>query len=292
MKKQMIYASTCLVIVLSLLGCGRQDWDGRLTFSLVNTTSQGVGETLVGFRSRGTTYKLRVPPDLDIDDDAAPSNVLSTNTVYRITGTLTENRVIEVSSMTYIGEYTPRPVDDELITAVKAGNLAGVTAALAQGADPNAESSQLNDSDTPSLFHLCESSGLAPSNSPQDLTAIASRLIEAGADVNAVDYNDYVPLHNAAAYCRDRGVIDVLIAAGADPSAKTVAYYLDGSQHTPLSRVLAQWRSALDYRAADAATRVAVIEALLEHGAEVQGLDKEGLADLATYRERVQQAAR
>lgn len=31
MKKQLSYASTCVVIVLALLGCGRQEWDGRLT---------------------------------------------------------------------------------------------------------------------------------------------------------------------------------------------------------------------------------------------------------------------
>lgn len=53
-----------------------------------------------------------------------------------------------------------------------------------------------------------------------DRLELAELLISQGADVNARGVNDYTPLHLAVARC-DQAAMEMLMAQGADPSART-----------------------------------------------------------------------
>ena len=64
---------------------------------------------------------------------------------------------------------------------------------------------------------------------------VVSLLLEAGADVNALDRDRYSPLHRAAERNEDPAVIAVLLDAGAEVNAWSSGFHIDwGWDHTPL----------------------------------------------------------
>lgn len=147
---------------------------------------------------------------------------------------------------------------------------------------------------------------------------IAIFLVEEGADVNARGLRGYTPLHWAA-YRDNVEVVDVLVSAGADVNAQEM-YEVKGrmrqygSRSTPLCKAagMANWKivrallergarivpgyeesrqSALhsachtifspdDLRAADNRGNFRVIEALVEHGGDINGRNNVGYTPL------------
>ena len=84
-----------------------------------------------------------------------------------------------------------------------------VRALLEAGADPNYEDL----GGFPSL--------LAAIDAPRDdVPALLALLLQFGADVQQRGINDYTPLHHAAAR-DDAAAVEVLLAGGADPEART-----------------------------------------------------------------------
>jgi ankyrin repeat protein len=87
--------------------------------------------------------------------------------------------------------------------------VALVRALLDLGADPNAE----DDAGFPTLFAAID-------RTASDRAEVLAMLLAAGADVGQRGVNDYTPLHYAA--CReDVASVELLLAHGADPFAKT-----------------------------------------------------------------------
>ena len=92
--------------------------------------------------------------------------------------------------------------------------------------------------------------------------------IEAGAEVTLADRRGWTPLHSAARYNPNPGVLAVLLDAGADVNAK------DGAGDTPL-----HWAAAEN-------TSTAVINALLQAGAAVNAKDRYGWLPIHTAADR------
>ena len=94
--------------------------------------------------------------------------------------------------------------------------------------------------------------------------AVVSLLLEAGADVNALDRDRYSPLHRAAERNEDPAMIAVLVEAGADVNAWSSGFHIDwGWDHTPLHLAVGN-------------ANPAVTAALLEAGANVDALKGTG----------------
>jgi ankyrin repeat protein len=133
--------------------------------------------------------------------------------------------------------WTPRPADDPLIEAVRAGQLSEVTALLGAGADVDAAAG-----DGMTALHWAAQDGRAE---------IVDVLLDASADVTAgTRIGGYTPLHLAAG----RGHADVvrrLLDAGSDPNATTTT-----SGVTPLHLAAASIGGA------------ASVHSLLRHGAD------------------------
>jgi hypothetical protein len=108
-----------------------------------------------------------------------------------------------------------------LLAAARSGDLAGVRAALAAGADVNAQESTMN----ASALVLAAASG------HQD---VVEALLAAGADVNRAMSNNGTALH-AAARGGYPALVERLAAAGADVNVKGGGFPLDGPvASTPL----------------------------------------------------------
>ena len=157
---------------------------------------------------------------------------------------------------------------DGIVDAAKKNDAAAVRAALEQGADVNAHSS-----DGTSALHW------AVYNDNADLVA---RLIEAGADVNPRNDYDSTPLGEAAV-TGDAEVVRKLVAAGADvnapgPDGETPLMVLARGNGLDAARILIEhgadvkarekWRgqTALIWAAAEGQS--GMIKLLLEHGAD------------------------
>ena len=92
-----------------------------------------------------------------------------------------------------------------------------------------------------------------------DNPAVIRALLEAGADVNAREVNDWTPLHSAAAFNGNPAIVRALLTAGAEANAST-----DNG------------RTPLHFAAGDSSPDPDVITALIEAGAEVNARDNEG----------------
>lgn len=154
-----------------------------------------------------------------------------------------------------------RPVDARLLAAADRGDLPGVKAALARGADPEARGvpvrgTWIRDALTGAVDH----------------PAVFRYLLERGSDPRAVDAGGVTLLHAAA---RDGApeVVELLLARGLDPDAR--------SRHglTPLHQAMSGARS-----------RPAVVALLLAGGADPRGVAGEDQAPLARARARRQAA--
>ena len=138
------------------------------------------------------------------------------------------------------------PLDDQLVSAAKAGNAAEVKALLRKGANVNAR-----DKDGATALLKAVVNGRRP---------VVSLLIARGADVNAKDNQGSTPLMGAA-FNGHVDLLRVLIAKGADPNAKT----RDGE-------------TALTYAALMGSTCAA--RDLLAHKADVNAHNNDGVTAL------------
>jgi ankyrin repeat protein len=105
--------------------------------------------------------------------------------------------------------------------AIGLASIAFVRILLEAGADPNYG----DHAGFPSLFCALDAD--------TDRLALLALLLEFGADVEQRGINDYTPLHHAAAR-NDAAAIEVLLAHGADPDART---RID-DRETPLEEAL------------------------------------------------------
>lgn len=98
-------------------------------------------------------------------------------------------------------------------------DLSTIRRLLDEGADPNFD---VEDDGFPSLIdvlhHRCRNVPKLPHRS--DCHEVLRALIDAGADVNRRGLNDWTALHFAAA-ADDPVAVEILIEAGADPTART-----------------------------------------------------------------------
>ena len=140
----------------------------------------------------------------------------------------------------------PESPADALLKAVESGTASEVKAALAAGADPNAEN---EDGYTP-----LHEAALYNSN-----PSVIKALIEGGADPGARNKEGSTPLHMAAGFNSNPAVTTALIEAGADLNAHTSM-----SRDTPL------------HTAAIYNSNPAVIVALIEGGADPGARNKYG----------------
>jgi ankyrin repeat protein len=106
--------------------------------------------------------------------------------------------------------------------------------------------------------------------------AMATLLIDRGADPNARNWDDVTPLHQAVRR-RNLAVVEVLLARGADPNARDK---IRGS--TPLRRAVSA-TGAGGTRGATA-LMVPLTRLLLEHGADPEALDRRGVPVHASAR--------
>jgi ankyrin repeat protein len=112
---------------------------------------------------------------------------------------------------------------------------------------------------------------------PQEAAAaMATLLIDRGADINARNWDDVTPLHQAVR-ARNLSVVEVLLARGADPNARD---RLRGS--TPLRRAVSGTGASLT--AGTSSLMVPLTRLLLEHGADPNARDKRGVPVYASAR--------
>ena len=141
-----------------------------------------------------------------------------------------------------------------LHVAVLNGDRAGLTIALADGADPNA-----TDHYGWTPLHLA-----ALAARFTDELEVVADLVAAGADPEARDFGGgMTPLDNATLYYGGVAVVEALLAAGADPGMAGAERDNDG--HSPL------------HHAAMSNAEPAVIRALLESGADRRVTDADGV---------------
>ena len=114
----------------------------------------------------------------------------------------TQSTQIEVSNV----DSNVEEPNIDLLTAVQDNNLEIVNQHIAYGSDLNLQDATF--SNTPLNF-----AGI------YGLTEIAEVLVDAGADLNLVNADNFTPLCNAAAWGRTE-VVTILLDAGADLSAK------------------------------------------------------------------------
>jgi ankyrin repeat protein len=112
---------------------------------------------------------------------------------------------------------------------------------------------------------------------PQEAGAMASLLLDRGADPDARNWDDVTPLHQAVR-ARNLAVTELLLKRGADPNARDK---LRGS--TPLRRAVSATGASLT--AGTSALMVPLTRLLLEHGADPDARDKRGVAVRASARD-------
>tara|TARA_B100001027_G_scaffold30470_1_gene18068 strand:- start:49 stop:639 length:591 start_codon:yes stop_codon:yes gene_type:complete len=115
---------------------------------------------------------------------------------------ITQSTQIEVSKV----DSNIEEPNIDLLTAVQDNNLEIVNQHIAYGSDLNLQDGTF--SNTPLNF-----AGI------YGLTEIANTLVDAGADLNLVNDDNFTPLCNAAAWGHTK-VVTILLDAGADISAK------------------------------------------------------------------------
>ena len=184
-----------------------------------------------------------------------------------------------------------------LMTCARTGSVEAVTALLTQGADPNASESWQGqtalmwaaaEAHTGVVRALIDHGATISARSTNGYTAIliAARentpkltqsLLEAGADVNDASPDGMTPLLVATVRGHAELVLD-LLERGADPNASgpgyTALHWVSGAWHTELTGNLQgidvgrekEWLSLNEF---SDDRKVTVVEALLQHGANV-----------------------
>jgi ankyrin repeat protein len=171
-----------------------------------------------------------------------------------------------------------------LVAATRAGDQAGVTRALAQGATPNARN------------RLGESALLIALQN--DRPELATQMLAAGADVNLAAVNGVTPLM-AAAHGGYADIVRELLAKGADVNAadqlrKTAMIYAAGEGRTEV--VVLLLHAGIDPNAVYAHRLTALmwaagyghsetVQALLDAGAQTEPRDDRGKSALDIARE-------
>jgi ankyrin repeat protein len=111
---------------------------------------------------------------------------------------------------------------------------------------------------------------------PEPAAAMATLLLDHGADPNARNWDDVTPLHQAVR-ARNLSVVEVLLARGADPNARDK---IRGS--TPLRRAVSA--TGAGGTAGTTAVMVPLTRVLLNYGADPDALDKRGIPVHASAR--------
>jgi ankyrin repeat protein len=115
------------------------------------------------------------------------------------------------------GQIMPLAIGSCLEYAIYHSPLTFIRTLLEIGADPN----PTDHTGFPPLIAALSCSRSQPgSPSRTDVSEIVQLLLEFGADPNQRGINDYTGLHMAVAE-RNRGAIELLLAAGADPALRT-----------------------------------------------------------------------
>ena len=114
------------------------------------------------------------------------------------------------------------------------GRIANLTLLVENGADVNEVSRN--------QMHVCPLHSAVAYRQADISLIIAKRLLESGAQVNAVQYGGWTPLHQAAAH-GNLEMVDLLLDYGADPAIKsdngrTALMMAEDSQHFPVIRRL------------------------------------------------------
>jgi ankyrin repeat protein len=164
----------------------------------------------------------------------------------------------------------------QLWAACGTGSVETVEALVAGGADIRAVNSNGSQA-----IHFAAVSGSVP---------LITFLLSNGADVNAKNYSNFTPLHFATDCCKVDAAI-FLLSRGADVHAETVEgytplMYICGRGTTGIFRTLQDWgvdinrpnsqgSTCLHVLSLDAAADEALVDELLELGADLEGADNQ-----------------
>jgi hypothetical protein len=174
---------------------------------------------------------------------------------------LPETQRLEQDSLAF-ERFRERERNDDFLKAVAAGDLEEVRNFLVQGVDVNPPINAVSDGPLMRAINVNLS--------------VMELLLEYGADVNQTDGTGYAPLHKAVYYSpKDNRYIKALLRAGAVVSAKA----RDGKQviHSAArGGLLPLKRSKTFTKAADIVENTGVIPLLVQYGADVNAMAKEG----------------
>jgi ankyrin repeat protein len=163
-----------------------------------------------------------------------------------------------------------------LVQALYSSPLAFVTQLLDEGADPNLDP---GDGFPPLIAAVGCAAGRPGTTARPDVHALVRLLLDRGARTDQRGPNDDTPLHAAAAI-GDNGIVDILLAHGADPNATTriddveTAYETAlAAGHTVVAERLRPLTTRLDWEQATRAGSLVELRRLLERGLDIDATD-------------------
>jgi uncharacterized protein len=190
----------------------------------------------------------------------------------------------ELGSLDGFPNVSPHPAIGPCLTyAIYHSPIEMIAALLDAGADPN---NPADDGFPPLIAALTCAIRTPGATLRTDVRQIVELLHDHGADVGQRDFNDYTPLHIAAAE-GDLEMVEILLAHGADPNEIT---RIDDYE-TPVEVAAARGRQEvvdvlrprtprLDWEQAAQSGDVAVLRRMLRSGHNVDAIDGHGLTAL------------